>query len=54
MQNSLNSTSEYVPTGTDIAEFEQWKANLGNPSNNGVGEITPDDYADAGFEPTGV
>lgn len=52
-QGQQISDSTYNPTGTDEAEFRQWQENLGRDISDaqGIGEITPDDYYDAGFTP---
>lgn len=44
-----STSDDYVPTGTDTAEYESWiKTN-----NNELGDIDDlsDDFADAGFVP---
>ena len=51
MSTLTNSNSDYIPTGTDTDEFNQWQRLNPNFSPDGIGEITPDDYALGGFEP---
>lgn len=46
------SDSTYNFTGTDEAEFRQWQQNAGKIGDSiGYGDLTPDDYLDAGFTP---
>lgn len=47
---SQSLTSDYVPSGTDLAEYDRWIKNQNDELGDGLDDIS-DDLADAGFVP---